>query len=113
MEDPIVPNAEVVVPPPADDSALSANLDSFLDYLKKTAQVVLGPGPSGTIRNHIFEDKASVDAAKRFITDTQTRVILLQKVYRKGNVCSPRGLLIRFRCVSGLLTFLLTHRRSR
>jgi hypothetical protein len=84
MEDPLVPAAGLP-PPPTDDGASVANAEIFLAYLRKTITVVLGPGPLGITSANIFEDKVSVEVARKFISDPQTRVILVQKLPRKGS----------------------------
>ena len=81
VEDP----AAAVPPPPAPEDGVAslANTEIFLTYLRKTVAVVLGLG-SSSAGVGVFEDRTSLEAARKFISDSQTRVILVQKIPRKG-----------------------------
>lgn len=85
MEEPLASTAAAPAGLPPDDGVASANVEAFLIYLRKTVVLILGQGQNGgPIPSTVFEDKQSQDAARKFVCDPQTRVILVQRIQKKG-----------------------------
>ncbi|XP_055327511.1 dynein heavy chain, cytoplasmic-like [Paramacrobiotus metropolitanus] len=87
MEDPAAgaPAAVAAVPAAVDDVNIAANMEVFLNYLRKTMVLILGSGQIASTQPSpgLFEDRGSQEAVRKFITDPMVRVILVQKVQRK------------------------------
>lgn len=70
---------------PDEAPGYAGNMEVFLNYLRKAGALTLGTsGSADVLSSAIFTDKPSEDAVRKFLSDPQTRVLLAQKIQRKG-----------------------------